>query len=80
MTRLMLSAFAAMATLTVAVQMTPAASQDADPQVTLFSNVNGFDGENKPRFVPVSLEAWNAEFSTGMPSDFTGAFPADGGN
>ncbi|MCV2874589.1 aminoacylase [Defluviimonas sp. WL0050] len=39
-----------------------------------------FDPEDKPRFVPVSVEAWNAEFSTGMPSDFTGAFPANGGN
>ncbi|SLN59517.1 D-aminoacylase [Roseovarius gaetbuli] len=39
-----------------------------------------FDPEDKPRFVPVSLEAWNAQFSTGMPSDFTGAFPVDGGN
>ncbi|PCD75704.1 amidohydrolase family protein [Pseudothioclava arenosa] len=39
-----------------------------------------FEPEDKPRFVPVSLEAWNAEFSTGMPSDFTGAFPVDGGN
>ena len=46
----------------------------------LFSNVNVFDGENKLRFVPVSVEAWNAEFSTGMPTDFSGAFPADGGN
>ncbi|RYH06927.1 hypothetical protein [Tropicimonas sp. IMCC6043] len=80
MTRLKFTALAAMATLTLAVQMPPAAAQDADPQVTLFSGVNVFDGENKPRFVPVSLEAWNAEFSTGMPSDFTGAFPADGGN
>ena len=36
-----------------------------------------FDPEDKPRFEPVSEEAWNAEFSTGMPlpSDFTGAFP-----
>ncbi|WP_263848665.1 amidohydrolase family protein [Sedimentimonas flavescens] len=39
-----------------------------------------FEPEDKPRFVPVSLEAWNAEFSTGMPSDFSGAFPADGSN
>ena len=36
-----------------------------------------FEPEAKPRFVPISEEAWNAEFSTGMPlpSDFTGAFP-----
>ena len=45
MTRLMFTAFAAMVTLTVAIQMTPAAAQDADPQVTLFSNVNVFAGE-----------------------------------
>jgi N-acyl-D-glutamate deacylase len=36
-----------------------------------------FDPEDKPRFEPISAEAWSAEFSTGMPlpSDFTGAFP-----
>lgn len=36
-----------------------------------------FEPEAKPRFVPISEEAWNAEFSTGMPmpTDFTGAFP-----
>ena len=36
-----------------------------------------FEPEAKPRFVPISEAAWNAEFSTGMPlpSDFTGAFP-----
>ncbi len=36
-----------------------------------------FDPEDKPRFEPISAEAWEAEFSTGMPlpSDFTGAFP-----
>ena len=36
-----------------------------------------FDPEDKPRFEPISKEAWEAEFSTGMPlpSDFTGAFP-----
>ncbi|MBW0159534.1 amidohydrolase family protein [Sinorhodobacter sp. B57] len=39
-----------------------------------------FEPEDKPRFVPISVEAWNAQFSTGMPSDFTGAFPADGSN
>ena len=37
-----------------------------------------FEPEDKPRFEPISAEAWAAEFSTGMPmpSDFTGAFPA----
>jgi N-acyl-D-glutamate deacylase len=39
-----------------------------------------FEPEDKPRFVPISVESWNAEFSTGMPSDFSGAFPVDGGN
>jgi N-acyl-D-glutamate deacylase len=39
-----------------------------------------FDPEDKPRFVPISEAAWNAQFSTGMPGDFTGAFPVDGGN
>ena len=36
-----------------------------------------FAPEDKPRFEPISKEAWNAEFSTGMPlpSDFSGAFP-----
>ncbi len=36
-----------------------------------------FDPEDKPRFEPISKEAWIAEFSTGMPlpSDFSGAFP-----
>ena len=36
-----------------------------------------FEPEAKPRFVPISEAAWNAEFSTGMPmpTDFTGAFP-----
>jgi N-acyl-D-glutamate deacylase len=38
-----------------------------------------FEPEAKPRFVPISVESWNAEFSTGMPSTFTGAFPKDGG-
>jgi N-acyl-D-glutamate deacylase len=38
-----------------------------------------FEPEAKPRFVPISLEGWNKEFSTGMPSTFTGAFPKDGG-
>ncbi len=35
-----------------------------------------FEPEDKPRFEPISEEAWNAEFSTGMPSDFSYAFPA----
>jgi N-acyl-D-glutamate deacylase len=34
-----------------------------------------FEPEAKPRFEPISLEGWNKTFSTGMPSDFTGAFP-----
>ena len=36
-----------------------------------------FEPEAKPRFVPISEESWNAEFSTGMPmpSDFSYAFP-----
>jgi hypothetical protein len=36
-----------------------------------------FEPEAKPRFVPISEESWNAEFSTGMPlpADFSGAFP-----
>jgi len=38
-----------------------------------------FEPEAKPRFQPISLEGWNNEFSTGMPSTFTGAFPKDGG-
>ena len=33
-----------------------------------------FEPEDKPRFVPISVESWNAEFSTGMP-DVTAAFP-----
>ncbi len=38
-----------------------------------------FEPEAKPRFEPISLESWNAEFSTGMPlpSDFSYAFPAE---
>jgi N-acyl-D-glutamate deacylase len=39
-----------------------------------------FEPEAKPRFEPISVEGWNAEFSTGMPSTFTGAFPKSGGN
>jgi len=39
-----------------------------------------FEPEAKPRFEPISVAAWNAEFSTGMPDpDVTGAFPAKGG-
>ncbi|MCL2919247.1 amidohydrolase family protein [Shewanella litorisediminis] len=38
-----------------------------------------FDPEAQPRFEPISLEGWNAQFSTGMPDTFTGAFPKDGG-
>ena len=36
-----------------------------------------FEPEDTPRFEPISLESWNAEFSTGMPlpSDFSYAFP-----
>ncbi len=36
-----------------------------------------FEPEAKPRFEPISKEAWEAEFSTGMPlpSDFSYAFP-----
>ena len=37
-----------------------------------------FEPEAKPRFVPISVEEWNAEFSTGMP-DVTAAFPKDSG-
>ena len=38
-----------------------------------------FEPEDTPRFEPISLESWNAEFSTGMPlpSDFSYAFPAE---
>ncbi|RLQ20557.1 hydrolase [Seongchinamella sediminis] len=38
-----------------------------------------FEPEAKPRFVPISLDSWNSEFTTGMPDTFTGAFPKDGG-
>ena len=37
-----------------------------------------FEPEAKPRFEPISEEGWNAEFSTGMPDTFTGAFPEHG--
>ena len=36
-----------------------------------------FEPEDKPRFEPISVEEWNKEFSTGMPSDFSGGIPAD---
>ena len=36
-----------------------------------------FEPEAKPRFEPISVESWNAEFSTGMPSDFSGCGPED---
>jgi N-acyl-D-glutamate deacylase len=38
-----------------------------------------FEPEAKPRFEPISLEGWNKTFSIGMPSEFSGAFPKDGG-
>ena len=38
-----------------------------------------FEPEDKPRFEPISEEAWNAEFSTGMP-EVAPAFPVNGGN
>ena len=34
-----------------------------------------FEPEAKPRFEPISVEGWNATFSTGMPDTFSGAFP-----
>lgn len=34
-----------------------------------------FEPEVKPRFEPISVESWNATFSTGMPDTFSGAFP-----
>ena len=34
-----------------------------------------FEPEAKPRFEPISLDGWNKTFSTGMPSEFSGAFP-----
>ncbi len=37
-----------------------------------------FEPEAKPRFEPISEDAWNAAFSTGMP-DITPAFPEKGG-
>ncbi len=36
-----------------------------------------FEPEDKPRFEPISVESWNATFSTGMPSGFTGGVPSD---
>jgi N-acyl-D-glutamate deacylase len=38
-----------------------------------------FEPEAKPRFEPISVESWNATFSTGMPGTFTGGLPSDGG-
>ncbi len=38
-----------------------------------------FEPEAKPRFEPVSEEAWNLEFSTGMP-DVAPGIPPKGGN
>jgi len=38
-----------------------------------------FEPESKPRFEPLSVDEWNAAFSTGMPVTFTGAFPKSGG-
>jgi N-acyl-D-glutamate deacylase len=38
-----------------------------------------FEPEAKPRFEPISVDSWNATFSTGMP-DVTSALPAGGGN
>ena len=34
-----------------------------------------FEPEAKPRFEPISVESWNAEFSTGMPDDFSFGAP-----
>ena len=34
-----------------------------------------FEPESKPRFEPISEEAWNATYSTGMPSHFSGGVP-----
>ena len=31
-----------------------------------------FEPEAEPRFEPISVEKWNAEFTTGLPSDFDG--------
>jgi N-acyl-D-glutamate deacylase len=31
-----------------------------------------FEPEDKPRYEPVTVEKWNAEFTTGLPSDFDG--------
>jgi len=37
-----------------------------------------YEPEARPRFEPVSIDAWNLEFSTGMP-DVAPGIPADGG-
>ncbi len=34
-----------------------------------------FEPEEKPRFEPISVESWNAKFSTGMPDDFSFGAP-----
>jgi N-acyl-D-glutamate deacylase len=34
-----------------------------------------FEPEAKPRFEPITVESWNAQFSTGIPSDFAGCDP-----
>jgi N-acyl-D-glutamate deacylase len=36
-----------------------------------------FEPEAKPRFEPISVEGWNAEFTTGMPYDFAGCGPEE---
>jgi len=39
-----------------------------------------FEPQDKPRFEPISVEAWNETYSTGMPSDFTNGAPVKSGN
>ena len=34
-----------------------------------------FEPEEKPRFEPISVESWNAKFTTGMPDDFSFGAP-----
>jgi N-acyl-D-glutamate deacylase len=36
-----------------------------------------FEPEARPRFVPISLEGWNAQFSTGMPDSLSGSAMTD---
>jgi len=38
-----------------------------------------FDPEDKPRFVPISVESWNAKYSTGMPDSLSGSTLIDKG-